>query len=172
MLTFLISGIWHDAGATYLVWGALHGLYQILGNMVEQHKRKREKTERKGMFPLLFRAFPTFLAVCFAWVFFRAESLADAWRILSLTFYGITDFVKYLKTAVICLDMTYGHMVYITIPVLCLALYDYASLKTDVIAHISSQKPWVRYPVYVLFLLAILLFSEKGVSTEFYYFQF
>lgn len=172
MLTFLISGIWHGAGATYLVWGALHGLYQILGNMVEQHKRKREKTERKGMLPLLFRAFPTFLAVCFAWVFFRAESLADAWRILSLTFYGITDFVKYLKTAVICLDMTYGHMVYITIPVLCLALYDYASLKTDVIAHISSQKPWVRYPVYVLFLLAILLFSEKGVSTEFYYFQF
>ena len=68
--------------------------------------------------------------------------------------------------------MTYGHMVYTGIPLLLLAVYDYASLKTDVIAYISSRKIWIRYPVYILFLLVILLFSEKGVSTEFYYFQF
>lgn len=104
--------------------------------------------------------------------FFRANSLADAWRMLSLGFFDIGNFNNYLKTAVICLDMSYEHMVYICIPILLLAIYDYASLKTDVIAWISSKKAWVRYPVYVLFLLIILLFSDKGVSTEFYYSQF
>jgi len=91
---------------------------------------------------------------------------------ISLSLFQINDLNEYLKTAVICLDMTYTHMVYISIPVILLGIYDYASLKTDVISYISSRKIWVRYPVYILFLLVILLFSEKGVSTEFYYFQF
>ncbi len=68
--------------------------------------------------------------------------------------------------------MSYEYMVYLCIPVLLLILYDYASLKTNVIQYISSKKIWVRYPVYIFFILAILLFSEKGISTEFYYFQF
>lgn len=164
-LTFLISGIWHGAGVTYILWGGLHGLYQILENLMACREKKQDKRNLLSM-PL------TFFAVCFAWVFFRANNLADAWRILSLSLYGIADISNYLKTAVICLDMTYGHMVYIAFPILLLVVYDYASLKTDVIAYISSRKVCIRYPVYLLFLLAILLFSEKGVSTEFYYFQF
>lgn len=164
MLTFLISGLWHGAGITYIIWGGLHGLYQILENSFFRRKEKN----KSGMAAALI----TFLAVCFAWIFFRANNLTDAWRIISNSFSGITDLEQYLKTAVICLDMTYGHMAYIGIPILLLAVYDYASLKTDVIAYISSRKIWIRYPAYILFLLLILLFSEKGVSTEFYYFQF
>lgn len=165
MLTFLISGIWHGVGITYILWGGLHGLYQILENLMACREKKQDK---RNLLSMLL----TFFAVCFAWVFFRANSLADAWRILSFSLYGIADIGNYLKTAVICLDMTYGHMVYIAFPILFLVIYDYVSLKTDVIAYISSRKVWIRYPVYLLFLLAILLFSEKGVSTEFYYFQF
>lgn len=169
MLTFLVSGLWHGAGITYILWGGLHGLYRILESLGKERQRILGKERHLPPFPARLL---TFLAICFAWVFFRAESLGDAWRIISLSFSNVTDFGNYLKTAVICLDMTYAHMAYICIPILLLALYDYASLKTDVIACISAQKAWVRYPVYVAFLLVILLFSEKGVSTEFYYFQF
>lgn len=161
VLTFLTSGLWHGAGIHYIVWGAIHGVYQILEICI---KPKRQR----GFFSLLF----TFGEVCFAWVFFRANTLQDAWHILSSSLYGIGDFTNYLKNAVISLDMSYSYMIYLCIPVLLLAVYDYLSLKTDVIARISSCRPWVRYPVYILFLLVILLFSEKGVSTEFYYFQF
>lgn len=160
-LTFLVSGLWHGAGLHYIVWGAVHGVYQILEIWI---KPKR----RHGFSSLLL----TFAGVCFAWVFFRADTLQDAWIILSRSLYGIGDFSSYLKNAVISLDMSYSHMIYLCIPVLLLAVYDYVSLKTDVIARISSCRPWIRYPVYILFLLIILLFSEKGVSTEFYYFQF
>lgn len=162
MITFLVSGLWHGASLTYIIWGGIHGLYQIIENKFS----KKRKT--KNFLSLCL----TFVAVCFAWVFFRANSLSDAWRIISLSLHGINHFSEYLKTAVICLDMTYGYMIYILIPVILLAIYDYASLKIDVISYLSSQKIWIRYPIYILFLLFILIFSDKGVSTEFYYFQF
>ncbi len=171
MITFLVSGLWHGAGLTFLIWGGLHGLYQIIENLLFHRKRGKNIVRRKG-FLSFFSLILTFFLVCFAWIFFRAGSLADAWRMISLSLFQINDLNEYLKTAVICLDMTYTHMVYISIPVILLGIYDYASLKTDVISYISSKKIWVRYPVYILFLLVILLFSEKGVSTEFYYFQF
>lgn len=166
MITFLISGLWHGASITYVVWGAIHGFYQVIETLLFKNK-----TRKKGI-PGFLSLAVTFIAVCFAWTFFRANTLEEAWRMLSTGFHNIGNFSEYLKTAVICLDLSYGHMIYICIPLLLLAIYDYASTKTDVIAYISSRKVWVRYPVYILFLLVILLFSDKGVSTEFYYFQF
>lgn len=176
MITFLISGLWHGASLTYVVWGGIHGLYQILETLLfgkRRHASQAVTSSAKGTGIARFLGrICTFVLVCIAWVFFRSGSFADAWRMISLSLYNIQNFNDYLKTAVICLDMTYAHMIYILIPVLLLGIYDYYSLKTDVIAYLSSQKGWIRYPVYILFLLVILLFSEKGVSTEFYYLQF
>ena len=170
MLTFLDSGLWHGAGINYILWGGIHGFYQIIETISGKNKKGRE--EKRNPLLNLFSVFLTFMAVCLAWVFFRADSVSHAWRIISLSFHEIGNPYNYFRTAVICLDMSYAYMIYLSIPVLLLTIYDYASLKRDVIAWISSRKPWVRYPVYIFLLLIILLFSEKGVSTEFYYFQF
>ena len=170
MLTFLVSGLWHGAGINYILWGGIHGFYQIIETISGRNKKGRE--EKRNPLLNLFSVFLTFMAVCLAWVFFRADSVSHAWRIISLSFHEIGNPYNYFRTAVICLDMSYAYMIYLSIPVLLLTIYDYASLKRDVIAWISSRKPWVRYPVYIFLLLIILLFSEKGVSTEFYYFQF
>ena len=170
MLTFLVSGLWHGAGINYILWGGIHGFYQIIETISGKNKKGRE--EKRNPLLNLFSVFLTFMAVCLAWVFFRADSVSHAWRIISLSFHEIGNPYNYFRTAVICLDMSYAYMIYLSIPVLLLIIYDYASLKLDVIAWISSRKPWVRYPVYIFLLLIILLFSEKGVSTEFYYFQF
>ena len=53
-----------------------------------------------------------------------------------------------------------------------LGIYDWISLKQDVIELISRQKCFVRWPIYVLLLAVIALFSNKGIATEFIYFQF
>ncbi|MCI9344210.1 MAG: MBOAT family protein [Lachnospiraceae bacterium] len=170
MLTFLVSGLWHGAGINYILWGGIHGFYQIIETISGKNKKGREG--KRNPLLNLFSVFLTFMAVCLAWVFFRADSVSHAWRIISLSFHEIGNPYNYFRTAVICLDMSYAYMIYLSIPILLLTIYDYASLKRDVIAWISSRKPWVRYPVYIFLLLIILLFSEKGVSTEFYYFQF
>ena len=170
MLTFLVSGLWHGAGINYILWGGIHGFYQIIETISGKNKKGREG--KRNPLLNLFSVFLTFMAVCLAWVFFRADRVSQAWRIISLSFHEIGNPYNYFRTAVICLDMSYAYMIYLSIPILLLTIYDYASLKRDVIAWISSRKPWVRYPVYIFLLLIILLFSEKGVSTEFYYFQF
>jgi len=74
MLTFLIAGIWHGAGWTFIVWGLLHGIYQS----VHAVARKRGLTPRSVW---LNRSL-TFVAVVVAWVFFRATTLQQAGQVL------------------------------------------------------------------------------------------
>ena len=182
MLTFLISGLWHGAGINYILWGGIHGIYQVAEVTFKTNGKNKpallpnsssndSQEKAGGKLRKAFSLAATFFAVCFAWVFFRAETLSDAWRILSLSFYGIDNFSEYLKTAVICLDMSYEYMVYLCIPVLLLILYDYASLKTNVIQYISSKKIWVRYPVYIFLYLLFYYFRRKESLLNFIIFS-
>ena len=86
MLTMLIGGLWHGAAWTFVVWGGLHGTALIV-----DHWRQR----RPGYVPptastrrLWVSRFLTFQFVCFAWIFFRAESFSDAWAMITGLFTG------------------------------------------------------------------------------------
>lgn len=72
LITFLISGLWHGANWTYVIWGGLHGIYLVLERLLF-----KEGTPGKLL---------TFLAICFAWVFFRAETVQDAFTVISRIF--------------------------------------------------------------------------------------
>ncbi|MDE7341114.1 MAG: MBOAT family protein [Lachnospiraceae bacterium] len=164
LLTFLVSGFWHGASLTYVLWGGIHGLLQI----VETLLYPKSKTHKKHFWQLPL----TFILLCFTWIFFRANSIDDALWIISRLFWDASRPINYLKTAVICLDMSYVQLVAMWLPVLLLGIYDYLSLKYDVIREFSKLKFFIRWPVYVLLLVAIALFSPKGIATEFIYFQF
>lgn len=71
-ITFLVSGLWHGANWTYVIWGGLHGLYLILERLF---CKKRS-----------IGTIPTFLAVCFAWIFFRAATVSDAFAVICSIF--------------------------------------------------------------------------------------
>jgi D-alanyl-lipoteichoic acid acyltransferase DltB (MBOAT superfamily) len=72
LITFAISGIWHGASWTFLIWGLLHGTGVMLTRGLERSAAYRDRV------PKLFKQLGVFLFVCFAWVYFRATSLADA----------------------------------------------------------------------------------------------
>ena len=83
-LTFLISGLWHGADWTYIIWGALHGFYFILFALTEPFWQRLSSLTRLDQLPRLKAALAmltTFSLVTFAWIFFRAASLGDAWYI-------------------------------------------------------------------------------------------
>ncbi len=164
LLTFLVSGFWHGASLTYIVWGGIHGLLQVIETLIYP----KGKTRKKHFWQLPL----TFVVLCFTWIFFRANSMEDALWVISRLFWDASRPLNYLKTAVICLDMSYFQLVAMWIPVLLLGIYDYLSLKFDVIKEFSRLKCFIRWPIYVLLLVCIALFSPKGVSTEFIYFQF
>ena len=79
-VTFLVSGIWHGANWTFIIWGILHGLLQILEKMLGQQKCKY------GWFGKSVKIMVTFLLVNFAWIFFRMPTLSDACGVIARIF--------------------------------------------------------------------------------------
>lgn len=82
LIVFTISGLWHGAKWTFIVWGLLHGLYQIIALEKNKHLKKWGFVERKGLFIKLSNIVTTFLLVSFAWIFFRAENMDHALYII------------------------------------------------------------------------------------------
>ncbi|GHU71246.1 alginate O-acetyltransferase [Spirochaetia bacterium] len=76
LITFLISGLWHGAAWHFVFWGLLHGLFQIIERSIPERVNAA-----LNKVPAL-RVCITFLLVCFAWIFFRAGSLSDAFLIV------------------------------------------------------------------------------------------
>lgn len=74
MTTFLVSGIWHGANWTFIVWGVIHGFFQVIEKALGL-----QKTPYKFM-PKIFRICVTFTIVSFAWLIFRMPSISDAWN--------------------------------------------------------------------------------------------
>ena len=174
MITFLVSGLWHGASWNYVLWGGIHGALQIIEGITPWNKKSsRFQTDRRLHAMLFIVTVPaTFLLVCFAWIFFRAATLQDAFYVIRNMFTGIGSPYTYIHDCALQLGLTFRNLVFHCLPLIPLFLFDLASLKTDVIALISRQRFFIRWPVYILLLLVILLFSEKGVTTEFIYMQF
>lgn len=91
MITFLISGLWHGASWNFIIWGGLHGAY-LVGSLVTERLRRPIAQAAEAALGRRavdgFRMAFTFSLVSVAWIFFRADTLADAWYILSHLFTG------------------------------------------------------------------------------------
>lgn len=77
LITFLVSGIWHGANWRFVVWGGLHGFFQII-----EKASGRQKYEGNNALVKAFRVLITFLLVNFAWVFFRAPGIPTACKFI------------------------------------------------------------------------------------------
>jgi len=78
-VTFAVSGLWHGAAWTFVIWGALNGIYQIVEKSFKNAKNKINET---SILRKTTNIFITFLLTCFAWIFFRANSISDAFVII------------------------------------------------------------------------------------------
>jgi D-alanyl-lipoteichoic acid acyltransferase DltB (MBOAT superfamily) len=83
MITMLLGGLWHGASWTFVFWGFLHGMEQALGRMWDRRQEAKgvAKFERPLWQRVIFGLL-TFHFVCFAWVFFRADTFGTAMRVL------------------------------------------------------------------------------------------
>ena len=81
MVTFLVSGIWHGANWTFIIWGVMHGVLQVIEKSLGW-----QKYEGKNVGIKTIRILVTFLLVNFAWVFFRMPSIGDAFVVIGKMF--------------------------------------------------------------------------------------
>jgi alginate O-acetyltransferase complex protein AlgI len=86
LVVFALSGLWHGAAWTYVIWGALHGSYLVLSQWLQAPRAAAVRLLRLEAFPTMLAALQmswVFLLVLVGWVFFRAGSVADAIHILT-----------------------------------------------------------------------------------------
>lgn len=177
MITFCLSGLWHGAAFTYVIWGGLHGALQCVENLLFP-KRKGRKAERKtegsmehaGRGPVWWlKVAVVFCLVAGAWCFFRATSVGQAFYVLGHMKDGLRHPASYILNGIRAFDIK--ALKQMIIPVGLLAVYDYAALDRDPLAAVGKLPSPVRKAVYYGFLLMVLLLASFN-SQEFVYFQF
>lgn len=158
MLTMLLGGLWHGAAWTFVVWGGMHGLllalHRALGGYVP---RGRPPVPRFRDVPSILL---TFASVASLWVFFRADSLSDAWNYFSglvLWRPGAADIDSVLLIA------------FSTLFVLAIDVSQRVTADHAVVAR--RWHPVPRGMAYAVMFLAIVMWSG-GAAQQFIYFQF
>jgi D-alanyl-lipoteichoic acid acyltransferase DltB (MBOAT superfamily) len=174
-VVMLICGFWHGANWTFLVWGGLHGFYlifSILTRSVRDHLVRMIGLDRVPKLHSCLKILITFSLVCFAWIFFRADTISDALRIISNLFagWGGAFTVRTLENIPFWGPLKF-ELVASLISIAILLSVQLMEERGNVIGRFFEKPVWVRWPVYYFLLLAILLFGNFG-SKQFIYFQF
>jgi D-alanyl-lipoteichoic acid acyltransferase DltB (MBOAT superfamily) len=165
MVVFLVSGLWHGANWTFVIWGGLHGLYYLGGRATAS---VRETIWKALAVPAAmsnaFKVAVTFHLVLLSWVFFRANSLSDALYIIGRIGSDLTGRLytgpSQLQTAI--------SLAFVLLLVLVQVLQEKG--RISLYGSGSRVPAYLRAPAYVLMVFAILIF---GVSNNaFIYFQF
>ncbi len=178
LIVFLVSGLWHGAQWTYVVWGGLNGLFQVIGSfLLPLRKRVAEALQVKedSIGHHVLKTMATFVMVDFTWIFFRAESVHDALHMIKsiLTIYNPWIFMDG-SIYQLGLSQKQFHLVLFSIAILFVADWlKYRDIK--ILDKILEQNIWCRWSVYLTGILFVLIFGIWGNTYDaqaFVYFQF
>lgn len=168
VIVFMVSGLWHGAAFTFVLWGLLHGIYQVVGSLLVPVKKKIYSViPEKNILLQLVRTLFTFVLVCLGWVLFRANSVSDAMFIFKqMLTPGVFDpFSLGLSTPMLNA---------VVVTAIVLLLVDFFNRKQKITDFVNSHTA-VRYLVYFIILLSIFVFGYYGSGfdpQDFVYFQF
>ena len=166
LFTFTVSGVWHGAGYTYVIWGFLNGLYICISRFVAPVKDKIASVTRLDKAPWLRGAVQivfTFALTAFSWIFFRANSVADSFLVVSRLFAKTA--ADYSSVPVLRVYVAIG-------AVLLLFVAEFlANYGKKVVAFYFRMPHAVRVVTYALLVAGIVLFGAYD-NKAFIYFQF
>lgn len=162
---FVISGLWHGANWTFIIWGALNGLYLVSAIIIDKIKSFSGQSFFQIKSPKLriaYNIITTFLLVCFAWIFFRAQDSGEAFLIIKKifsfkgpVFIGSPSMFLYSILAIILL----------------LAIEIKNEYFKNSISFFNHPKNWVRKISYASLIIIILVIGVFD-GGQFIYFQF
>ena len=163
IVTFLVSGLWHGADWTYILWGGIHGVAQVIENTV-----KEKFKPGVSLISRIARHAITLIIVCLAWIFFRANCVSDAFYIITHLFSGGS-----VSDSLGVMGMSKLSVIKVILMIVLLAVYDGYSRKNDLIEMFRKQHPAVRWVVYIAAaVMVIVLKIHNGSDASFIYFQF
>lgn len=151
-VTFLVSGIWHGANWTFILWGILHGIFQIIENALGLQKYDSKDALR------IVRIIVTFSLVTFAWIFFRMPTISDALSIIGKITTNLNGLLYITDNVGLLLTSS---------AVITLIIKDTLEEFTSVSLY-SNKKIVIRWISYYVTLFAILLFGVLDASSFIY----
>jgi D-alanyl-lipoteichoic acid acyltransferase DltB (MBOAT superfamily) len=169
-IVFLLSGLWHGANWTFVVWGALHGIYLIMEKITEPLKNKLLIKTELIRFPRLIKFLEigfTFVLVNIGWIFFRANSIGDAFYILTHLFTKIS--LKSPQAGLGGIGLT-GLLIAFS-SILFMEFVHLIQEHRSVRQFLDDKPLVLRWIIYLIIIISILLFGIFE-RVEFIYFQF
>jgi D-alanyl-lipoteichoic acid acyltransferase DltB (MBOAT superfamily) len=162
LIVFTVSGFWHGANWTFIVWGLLHALYFVPLLLANANRRYLDDAAAGKLLPSI-REFAgitlTFAVTCLAWVFFRSQSLTQAFEYIQLIFTGgsagESGIAEHLPALLLVIVFTVFEWVY--------------RHKEFPISRLAYPR-WGRYAVYLSLAYVTIICSKR--AAEFIYFQF
>lgn len=158
MIVFVVSGLWHGAAYTFLIWGALHGACMIIERLL--YAKKIKEISDKLNIRNILRIVLTFCIVSFAWIFFRAETLGDAIEIIRKIL---------MSHGSLFVDINTLSMAFIALAIVF--IYDFTHEYGIRLRLLNSRIKIVRYATAALLICYIIGFGVLN-SGSFIYFQF
>lgn len=176
ILVFILSGLWHGANVTFIIWGGLHALYYISYIIYK-------KIFPQLQLPRSFQIFLTFVCVSLSWVFFRAQNITEASYIVTHLFSGFNASTLYFFNA--CLagssisdalktyDIVFSNLQWLTSFMLIAGMYLFQLLtgRERFFSALKARPAYLRWTFYYVFVALILLLG-RFENKEFIYFQF
>ena len=174
LIIFLLSGFWHGASWTFVIWGLLHAVYTVIEIPWIKITQKKFPNLVKTIWWKYLGTIIVFILVTIAWVLFRAENFTIAKSILHKSFYAVYLFLFYSKTyGVISFLETYTAFIYNSVINVFMILSVFFLLLTEWKLNLI-KKPLKNSKAAMLMAILIVLIALFGVTSEgqFIYFQF
>ncbi len=186
-ITMLLCGLWHGINPTFILWGGSIGFYLVFGQVTKKFRRRLARKIGLTAIPRLhnaLRTLTTFALICFSWIFFRANSLADARVIITKLTVGWSALWHgplkslVLKQDLSCftglarsLDVRVFDLEIIFFSLVILGIVQWRQRRGSVREFLNSKPWWLRWGIYYL-LIAWILFLGNFKVQEFIYGQF
>jgi D-alanyl-lipoteichoic acid acyltransferase DltB (MBOAT superfamily) len=179
MSTMLLSGLWHGADWSFVIWGGLHGIYQVAEDFCHRHLSRKEvrgmkeKDIKRSVPWNIGHGILTFAMVAFAWSFFRANNTSDALYIASHMPRGLAHIAGSYIMMLNNMHLDALKLTNIIIMIVMLMAVDFVGLKHDVYKLFGKLPTWARWLIYTgLTVFVIVITLNGGRHQEFIYFQF
>jgi len=181
MIVFLVSGLWHGANWTYVIWGALHAFYMLASVVLTKLRYRFSNIFGLSRYPSLhkvFKIFLTFNLVAFAWIFFRANNLEEAWYIVRHLFdLGDTltrwQNLGWSSTMLLGYDIKIGKVEFLIAvsSILFMEYIQWIQRQGTAKVFFLDRPIWFRWATYYALIILIVVLGVDR-SSQFIYFQF
>lgn len=169
-MVFLVSGLWHGANWTFVIWGALHGIYIICGTITAKFRNKWSKQLLLDKITFL-PTFITFILVGFAWIFFRADNFPIAWYVITHLWSGTKEIFFNLIHNLPVFEYLGISKFFALGLIIFLETINYFKDKYDISFWFTSKPMAFRWTTYFVVALTIMVCGIFD-NRQFIYFQF